>query len=201
MKAALFAVLALVTILATAQPAAARKAWPAGADSAATAPGAPAARPAAAPAVPCPPPMPLMLDSNDLGLGASVLFSRIPNAADLNDLLYIPNVAHVVLSLPEWPAGWEQLQTLQQSPLPEGADLYVVLPGYPPSRAAGEAWNFLRKPVRIVMVVDGPPQDRGMILELNAIRPLERVIADMSDPSRSGFERLQRPLSFRVIRR
>jgi hypothetical protein len=50
-------------------------------------------------------------------------------------------------------------------------------------------------------VVDGPPADRGMIMEMNAMRGLVRVIADMPHPSRSGFERLQRPLSFRVVMR
>ena len=52
-----------------------------------------------------------------------------------------------------------------------------------------------------MLVVDGPPGNRAGIDELNRIRGLERVIADMEYPSRTGFERLQRPLSFRVLMR
>jgi hypothetical protein len=37
------------------------------------------------------------------------------------------------------------------------------------------------------------------VANLNELRALERVIAEMDQPSRSGFERLQRPLSFRKI--
>lgn len=161
-------------------------------DSAATAPAA----------VPAPPaPAPLLLDPLDMGFGTSVVFSRIPTARDLADLAYYPAVQHVVLQLDAWPESWEAIRPMQDYPLPEGADLIVVLPGYPESRQAAEAWNYLRRPLRLVLVVDGPPADRGTILDLNAIRGLERVIADMAMPSRSGFERLQRPLSFRVRRR
>ena len=53
--------------------------------------------------------------------------------------------------------------------------------------------------LRIVIVVQGPPSSSGVISDLNAMRHLERVIAQMDEPSRSGFERLQRPLSFRKI--
>jgi hypothetical protein len=90
---------------------------------------------------------------------------------------------------------------LDQAVLPEGADLIVILPGYPPSHAAAEAWNYLRVPLRIVLLVNGPPANRAGIDELNRMRGLERLVADMEYPSRSGFERLQRPLSFRVVRR
>ncbi len=156
----------------------------------------------AAPRVPAePPPAPLLLDPLDLGFGTSVIFPRIPTTRDLSDLAYYPAVQHVVIQLERWPDGWEGIRPMQDYPLPEGADLIVVIPGYPPSRQAAEAWNYLRRPLRIVMLVDGPPTDRGTILELNAIRGLERVIADMTMPSRSGFERLQRPLSFRVCKR
>ena len=41
----------------------------------------------------------------------------------------------------------------------------------------------------------------GMITELNLIHSLTRVIAEMPHPERTGFERLQRPLSFRVVMR
>lgn len=162
------------------------------ADSAAAAPAAPTA--------PTPGCLPLVFDPADLGFGASAVFQRIPTAADLDALSFLETgVRHVVLVLPEWPEGWDRIAPLGQATLPRDADLVVVLPGYPPTRAATAAWNMLRQPLRIVMVVDGPPADRGVILELNRLRGLERVIADMARPSRSGFERLQRPLAFRVV--
>jgi hypothetical protein len=37
------------------------------------------------------------------------------------------------------------------------------------------------------------------VQDLNGMRVLERVVADVDPPSRAGFERLQRPLSFRRI--
>ena len=83
--------------------------------------------------------------------------------------------------------------------MPEGADYIVVLRGFPPSREQADMWNYLRAPLRLVLVVDGPPADRSQILTLNSIRALERVIAEMDTPARSGFERLQRPLSFRIV--
>lgn len=158
--------------------------------------GVPVEPEAAAPA-----PLPLLLDTNDFGFGTSVLFGRLPSIKDIGDLASLASVQHVVVALPEWPAGYEALQPLGQALLPEGADLIVVLPGYPPTHAAAEAWNYLRLPLRLVLVVDGPPGNRAGIDELNRIRGLERVIADMEYPSRTGFERLQRPLSFRVVRR
>ncbi|MBI5169035.1 MAG: hypothetical protein HZA61_06080 [Candidatus Eisenbacteria bacterium] len=189
----------LLTLSPGAIPAAgadAREGSPAAADSARTIPAP------AVPALPAePPPAPLLLDPLDLGFGTSVVFPRIPTTRDLSDLAYYPAVQHVVIQLERWPEGWEGIRPMQDYPLPEGADLIVIVPGYPPSRQAAEAWNYLRRPLRIVMLVEGPPTDRGTILELNAIRGLERVIADMANPSRSGFERLQRPLSFRVRKR
>jgi hypothetical protein len=138
---------------------------------------------------------------DDLGFGATVVLSRIPTLADLDAIHYVPGVARVLVDLPAWPAGWDRLQVLSQMPLPDGAEYLVVVRGYPPTRAAADAWNQVRAPVRLVVVVDGPPTDRGQIQDLNGIRALERVIADMESPARTGFERLQRPLSFRVIRR
>ena len=88
----------------------------------------------------------------------------------------------------------------QQALFPEGSDLIVILPGYPRTRAAISAWNYLRRPLRVVMVVPGPPADRSMILDLNSLRGLERIIVDNPSPSRLGFERLNRPISFRVFR-
>jgi len=74
-----------------------------------------------------------------------------------------------------------------------------VLPGYPPSREAAEAWNYVNARLRLVVVVPGPPPNSTVANDLNAMRYLERVVAQMDEPSRSGFERLQRPLSFRRI--
>lgn len=152
-------------------------------------------------ALAAPTPLPLLLDTSDFGFGTSVVFGRMPSPKDIADLALVTAVQHVVVALPEWPAGYEELVPLGQSLLPEGADLIVVLPGYPPSRAAAEAWNYLRLPLRIVLLVDGPPGNRAGIDELNRIRGLERVIADMEYPTRTGFERLQRPLSFRIVKR
>jgi len=159
------------------------------------------AAPAAEAVQAAPPPLPLLLDTNDFGFGTSVVFGRMPSPKDIADLSYLSAVRHIVIALSEWPAGYEELLPLGQTLLPEGADLVVILPGYPPTHAAAEAWNYLRLPLRIVLVVDGPPGNRAGIDELNRIRGLERVIADMEEPTRSGFERLQRPLSFRIVKR
>ena len=142
---------------------------------------------------------PLLLDPGDLGLGATVVYTRIPSAAEIHDLVYLESVNRVVLQLPAWPASVEAIQPLEQVGLPEGAELLVVLPGYPETREQAGAWNLLRRRVRIIMVVNGPPEDREMIFRMNSIRGLERVIADVDRPSRAGFERLQRPLGFRVV--
>lgn len=158
----------------------------------------PAAAADVAPSPPRRPEAPLILDTADLGVGASVVFTRIPSPAEIHDLEYLESVGHVVLQLPGWPAGIDELQPLAHVALPQGADFIVVLPGYPATNAQAAAWNMLRQPTRLVMVVNGPPADRDMVFRLNSIRPLVRVIADVDRPSRSGFERLQRPLSFRV---
>ena len=81
----------------------------------------------------------------------------------------------------------------------ESPDVIVVLPGYPPNRAAAQAWNYVGARLRIVAVVPGAPASSTIIGDLNTMRGLERVIAQMDEPSRSGFERLQRPLSFRKV--
>jgi len=75
----------------------------------------------------------------------------------------------------------------------------VVIPGYPPNRSAAEAWNRVNARLRIVDVVPGPPISRAVLDDLNLMRGLERVIAQMDEPSRMGFEQLQRPLSFRKV--
>jgi hypothetical protein len=142
---------------------------------------------------------PLLLDLADLGLGATVVYSRIPSAAEIHDLVYLESVTRVVLQLPAWPDGVEEIQPLEQMALPEGADLFVLLPGYPATREQAGAWNLLRRRVRLIMVVNTPPADREMVFRMNSIRGLERVIADVDRPSRTGFERLQRPLAFRVV--
>jgi len=140
---------------------------------------------------------PLILDRTDLRLGTTVQFHRMPTASEFHDALQVPLVAHVVISLAEWPANIEALSPLAEVS-PE-SDVIVVLPGYPPSRAAAQAWSYVQAPLRLVLVVSGPPPDRGVIDDLNLMRSLERVIAQMEVPSRGGFERLQRPLSFRKL--
>lgn len=140
---------------------------------------------------------PLIIDRTDLGFGTTAQFDRIPTAADLNDVLRLPGLAHVVVSLARWPSDFEPLQALGS--LPEECDLIVVLPGYPPSRAAAEAWNYLGARVRLIVVVTEPPPTATVINDLNTMRHLERVIAQMDEPSRTGFDRLQRPLSFRKL--
>lgn len=140
---------------------------------------------------------PLVLDRNDLSLGTSVYFNRLPTARELHDLDAITGVQRIVISLPGWPTEPGPLEALLQMN-PE-ATAMVILPGYPPSRAAADVWNLIPARLRIVALVDGPPPSAGVISDLNQMRGLERVIAEMDTPSRSGFERLQRPLSFRKI--
>ena len=140
---------------------------------------------------------PLIIDRTDLRLGTTVQFSRIPTTGELHDLSLLLGLSHVVLTLPAWPEAYAPLQSLNGVP-PE-ADLIVVLPGYPPTREAAQAWNLVQARLRLVVVVSGPPPSPIVVGDLNGMRGLERIIAEMDDPSRSGFERLQRPLSFRKV--
>ena len=142
---------------------------------------------------------PLLIEQ-DLGFGTHVVMRRLPDASDISDLGTISGLRQIVVALAEWPADFAALSPLQQVVMPPDVELVVLLPGWPPSRAALDAWNLLGGGVRLIMVVDGPPADRALIQELNRVRNLERVIAQMERPDRSGFERLQRPLSFRVVR-
>jgi len=141
--------------------------------------------------------VPLILDRTDLRLGTSVVFRRIPTETDLYDATQTTALAHVVILLPAWPAEFAELQALNR--VPTESDLIVVLPGYPPSRGAAEAWNMVNARLRMVVVVNAPPPSNTSIGDLNTLRGLERVIVDTDAPSRSGFERLQRPLSFRRL--
>ncbi len=140
---------------------------------------------------------PLVLDRNDVRLGVTVHFSRLPTPVEINDLRQTWGLAHLVLTLPDWPADYETLMPLGQ--LPPETDAIVVLSGYPPSREAVEAWNLVQANLRIVLLVDNPPPSSAVIADLNEMRGLERVVARIDPPSRAGFERLQRPLSFRKI--
>ena len=140
---------------------------------------------------------PLILDRTDLSIGTTVQFDRFPTPSELHDAAQLPGLAHIVLSLTYWPAELERLEALNQTP-PE-ADVIVVLSGYPPNRAAAQAWEHVGARLRIVVVVPGPPRAPAVLDDLNLMRGLERVIAQMDEPSRSGFERLQRPLSFRKV--
>jgi hypothetical protein len=140
---------------------------------------------------------PLIIDRTDLRIGTTVQFSRLPTASEVHDATQLPGLARIVVTLPYWPVDLEPLQALDLTP-PE-AHVVVVLPGYPPNRAAAEMWNYVNASLRIVVVVTDAPPSLAVIGDLNTMRGLERVIAQMDAPSRSGFERLQRPLSFRKI--
>lgn len=168
------------------------RAAPAGSDEAPTPPARVVPRERSAPPA-------LVLAADEFGFGTTVVLDRLPEVRDLEAFHYITGLTRVVLQLPAWPAGWDRLQPLAQLPLPEDAEYLVIVPGYPPTRAAADAWNQVSVRVRLVALVQGPPADRASILELNSIRALDRVVADMEHPSRAGFERLQRPLSFRVV--
>jgi hypothetical protein len=137
---------------------------------------------------------PIVIDRGDLRIGTTVQFGRMPTVSEVNDLRLVYGLARVVILLPTWPEDITRLEPLQG--LSEEAEVMVVVRGYPPSRSAAEAWNYVRG-VRLVMIVPGPPVNPGMLDALNTMSSLERVIAEMDDPSRSGFERLQRPLGFR----
>jgi hypothetical protein len=141
--------------------------------------------------------VPLIIDRNDVSIGTTVQFSRFPTASEVNDATQLPGFARLVLSLPHWPEDLEPMRALDN--LPAEVQVIVVVPGYPPNRAAAEAWNRVNARLRIVIVVPGPPASRAVLDDLNLMRGLERVIAQMDDPSRFGFELLQRPLSFRKV--
>jgi hypothetical protein len=138
--------------------------------------------------------LPLILDRSDLRLGQTVQFARVPTAEEVGELRQTASLAHVVLALGDWPAGYEELMPLDL--LPPETDVIVLLAGYPPSREAAAAWNLVHARLRLVLLVPGPPPSLTMVQDLNGLRPLERVIAEVDPPSRAGFERLQRPLSF-----
>jgi hypothetical protein len=154
-------------------------------------PAAPAAASAAAIGVP------LVLDPADVALGLTAEYTRIPTASELSDLALGSGLQHVVVALDQWPTDFDAVRGLNQ--LPEGSDAIVVLHGYPPSREAANAWNYVSANVRIVALVDGPPPSLAVIDDLNTMRHLERVIAQTPTVDRRGFERLQRPLGFRRI--
>jgi len=167
---------------------------------------APAAEPPAAratdgplgsPFADSPAPLPLIIDRGDLALGTTVMFDRLPTANEMYDVQLVAGLAHVVIVLPAWPSEYAPLEGLRLAP--SGIDVTVLLPGYPPSRGAAEVWNLLGAPVRIIVLAQGPPPNPAVIGDLNTMRNLERVIAEMDEPSRTGFERLQRPLSFRKV--
>jgi hypothetical protein len=130
-------------------------------------------------------------------LGTTVQYHRIPTPNELHDLTQLPSLTRVVLTLDQWPTDYARIRPLDQ--MPEGVDLIVVLPGWPYGRAAVDPWNYLSVPMRIIVIVGGPPPSVDAVAALNLMRGLDRVIAQMDEPSRSGFERLQRPLNFRKL--
>jgi hypothetical protein len=140
---------------------------------------------------------PLLLDRTDFRIGTTVQFKRMPTVVELHDLANVLGLQHVLITLPSWPLAYAPLDVLNQ--LPPDSDVIVVLPGYPPGRASAEAWNLVQARLRIVVVVPGEPPNINVVADLNEMRGLERVVAQMDEPSRTGFERLQRPLSFRKL--
>jgi hypothetical protein len=200
LAAAAFPMLVFACAPVSHEPGPAAAAPPPSAHTAAAAPAPPR------PASPSRPPgteealcAPLLIEP-DLGFGTHVVMRRIPDASDMDDLGSVNGLRQIVVALPEWPADFAALAPLQQAILPADAELVVILAGWPPTRAALDAWNLLGGNLRLILVVSGPPADRSLITELNRVRSLERVISQMEHPDRSGFERLQRPLSFRVVR-
>jgi hypothetical protein len=149
----------------------------------------PPAGPATRPAL-----LPLILDRSDLRIGVTVQFARIPGPDEIGDLRQTAGLAHVVLALDAWPESYEALTALDL--LPPESDVIVLLRGYPPSRSAAEAWNLVSARLRLVLLVPDAPPSIAVVQDLNTMRALERVIAEVDPPSRAGFERLQRPLSF-----
>jgi hypothetical protein len=127
-----------------------------------------------------------------------VQFARIPNANELFDLHNVSGLAHVVIALPAWPKTYLELQPLEQ--MPPDADLIVVLGGLPESREAVEAWNQLQVRARVILLAQEPPPSANVLRDLSAMRALERVIVETDQPSHTGYEQLQRPISFRVLR-
>ncbi|HTM58232.1 MAG TPA: hypothetical protein VL123_07440 [Candidatus Udaeobacter sp.] len=136
----------------------------------------------------------ILLDRSDFAMGTSVEFHHLPEANELQDAAEQFALRHVVIALNAWPQG--NLDLPRFGMLPEQADAIVILPGYPPDRTSLDAWRALGGRVRLVLQVDGPPEDRSILDDLNTLRNLERVVARMEHPTRAGFERLQRPLSF-----
>jgi hypothetical protein len=141
--------------------------------------------------------VPLVIDRTDLRIGTTVQYRRLPSPNELHDLTLLPGLARIVLSFDSWPREYASLEALNRAP--QGVEIMVVISGWPPSRSAIDIWNYVSVPLRIVVIVPDAPSTAGDVANLNELRALERVIAEMDEPSRSGFERLQRPLSFRKI--
>jgi hypothetical protein len=141
---------------------------------------------------------PLILDATDMRYGATIQYARIPSVTEIHDLQSMSGVQRLVISLPAWPASYEPLQPLEQ--LSQDYVTTVIVPGYPPSRQAAEAWNLLNVPIRLIVVVNEPPSSALESTDLNNLRALERVIAQVDAPNRYGFEHLQRPISYRVLK-
>jgi hypothetical protein len=137
---------------------------------------------------------PLILDPADQMLGTTVEFGRLPHLDEVQDAAEQFALRHLVVMLPAWPRSSEDLSVF--GALPPQADVIVILPGYPPDHATIDAWEYARGRIRMMLVVDGPPATSMALDDLNRMHHLERVIARMSHPSRQGFDRLQRPLSF-----
>jgi hypothetical protein len=189
---ALLAFAVLVAGCASIPPAAPPSAAPAAAQ-----PGSPLGSPFADRPAPGDLGLPLLIDRTDMRIGTTVQFRHVPTPSELHDLTLLPGISRVVLTFDTWPHEYAPIKVLDEAP--EGVEVVAVLRGWPPGRAQVDAWNYLRVPLRAIVLVPGPPESVDQVQALNEMRGLERVIAQMDEPSRRGFERLQRPLSFRKV--
>src|SRR5262249_12591874 len=101
---------------------------------------------------------PLLIEP-DLGFGTSVVMRRLPTAGAGEHFIFLSALHPLVLALPEWPATSAEPKPLQQAILPEGAEIVVLLPGWPPTHEALDAWNLVGGALRLIVIVDGPPAD------------------------------------------
>src|SRR5262245_24276247 len=76
--------------------------------------------------------VPLVLERDNLRIGTTVQYYRIPSASELHDLTQLPGLSRVVLSFEGWPREYAPLEVLNR--MPEGVETLVILKGWPPAR-------------------------------------------------------------------
>ena len=97
--------------------------------------------------------------------------------------------------------GWAYRRLVEDADVRPGDDVLDLGCGTGAlTRAAAEAWNQVGNPrLRVIVHVKTPPPNLAVVADLNEMRGLERVVAEIEEPSRTGFERLHRPLGFRKV--